>query len=515
MVVMILDDEFYVREKIHKLLTRAVLEISNIVMYSNGEKALENLLIDKPDIILADINMPRLNGLDFIKQAKDLSPKTKFAIISGYDSFGYVQKAIKYGVKDYLLKPIDEKELCSLVGTLISDLKKEKIKETLFEQRGKMAKQYFLKLLLFKNSDVETNYIKSSLFDFSSPLCFCDDFVVCSAMIDNQEDLSIKEIDKANDNLSKTVSKILDEDLYEFCFDNSRRYVLIYCGQICNIEKKLNQIIHVMSHKYNLSYSFGVGLKVNDISSITLSYKESVKILFNRIIGEKKAVLKENNEKEFDEYYISKKIKDSLILGVRKNDYSYVKEIIDNIFDEIKNLKIRADFLKVISIHLLEPCILVLEEREKDKDYLSLYLSVYDNALMENDLGRLFDYIKEIYRKCCTGINTKENNIHPAVKKVMEYVEDNYTNPNISIDEISNEIGINYNYLCTIFKKSLDKTINEYVTDYRMSKALELINIGTFNISEIAENVGFSNVSYFTRCFKKKFSVSPSKFKIK
>lgn len=519
MTIMVLDDEFYVREKINKILQWSALDITKIIMYNNGEKALEKLQEENPDIILVDINMPRLNGLDFIKIARDIIPKSKFLIISGYDSFEYVQKAIKYGVKDYILKPIEAKELCKLIQGLILDIKNENIKNNLFEQRGKQAKMYFLKLLLFEKSEAENTYIKESLNDFNCNLCNCKELTVCTGLIDNREDLSIKEINNANNKTLITIDTIFTESEYEICFDNERRIIIIFCGTPQELEIKLNQVIHVISHKYNLSYSFGLSSVCNKLDKIYISYKKALKVLLNKIIWEHKVVLKQDylSTKEFDKFYISKEVKDSLILGVRKKDYSYVELIIDEIYNKLQNLQIRIDFLRVISIHLLEPCMLILEEKKGDScdEYLSLYLSVYNEAILITDISQLFSYIKKTYKSCCNRNCEDKEKIHPAVKKVMDYISNNYMKSDFAIDDISTMIGINYNYLCTIFKKNLNITINEYINDYRMSKALELINIGDYNISEIAESVGFSNVSYFTRCFKKKFSVSPSKFKIK
>ncbi len=519
MIIEVLDDEYYVRKKIQQTLEWSALDITHIVSYNSATMALTHIDKDNPDILLVDINMPHMDGLTFIREATLRLPKVTCIIISGYDDFAYVKKALQYGVKDYLLKPIKKDELIELLNRIILEKKSETLRLVLDKKREKQAKMYFLNHLLFEESKETSQYIQKSLEEFKSPLCLIKELSVCVGISDQRSTTSNKEIDPSNKKVIEILEMAIEKHPHEIFLDNEKRIVLIIASHQIDIKKKINQYIRILSIKQGLSFSFGVSSPVKNLTKIPQGYKEAVDALSKKVVWDKKKVItqEENPTFSYDKFYITRDIKTSLILGLRKQDYPYIEGIFATMLEDLKRLQIRGDFLKTIAIHLIEPCLTVIEEEGVDNnpELLNIYVGAYDDLLSLNDIFSLFNYIKSIYSRCCHREGETTQGVHVAIRKTLNYIRVHYTNPALSIDTISEEIAINYHYLCTLFRKSLGKTINEYILDYRMSKALELINTGNYNISEIAENVGFSSMSYFTRCFKKKFSVPPSKFRIK
>jgi len=129
MKLLIVDDEPIIRRGIKSLIDLEALCIEEVYEASNGEQALELFKEELPDIVLADINMPRLNGLEFAKQIRQVSPKVKIAMITGYDYFDYALKALKIGVDDYVLKPVSRTDIESLLYKFVEAIKEEKNKE--------------------------------------------------------------------------------------------------------------------------------------------------------------------------------------------------------------------------------------------------------------------------------------------------------------------------------------------------------------------------------------------------
>jgi two-component system response regulator YesN len=131
--LLVVDDEPLVREGIVSLVPFEKLGINEIFQAENGLKALEIVIKEFPDIILCDINMPKMNGLEFASKVKDLYPNTKIAFISGYDYFDYAKEGIKIGVEDYILKPISSKDVFILVSKMIDKINQERYQQELLK----------------------------------------------------------------------------------------------------------------------------------------------------------------------------------------------------------------------------------------------------------------------------------------------------------------------------------------------------------------------------------------------
>ena len=131
--LLVIDDEQLVREGIVSLIPFKELGINEIFQAEDGFKAWEIVVKELPDVILCDINMPKMNGLEFASKVKNLYPKTKIALISGYDYFDYAKEGIKIGVDDYVLKPISRKDVFTLVANLLDKVKQERYQQEIIE----------------------------------------------------------------------------------------------------------------------------------------------------------------------------------------------------------------------------------------------------------------------------------------------------------------------------------------------------------------------------------------------
>lgn len=123
--LLVIDDEPFVRRGIVSLIPFEELGVGEIFEAANGEKGLEIVKEHEPDIVLCDINMPKLNGLDFSKEVKKIKPWIKIAIITGYDYFEYAKQAVKIGVEDYVLKPVSKQDVMEVIANLIKKIEEE------------------------------------------------------------------------------------------------------------------------------------------------------------------------------------------------------------------------------------------------------------------------------------------------------------------------------------------------------------------------------------------------------
>ena len=183
MRLLIAEDELWLRKRLVSTIDWSSYGISEVYEAEDGGEALEIALKEKPDIVITDIRMPELSGIDLMKKLNENSIFSKMIVVSGYDDFEYAQGALRMGAINYLLKPVDEEELLDSVKRCVEELKKEKNKETVFDKQSaasEMLMEHIYEDLIFETSEKRTEELLQKLsrkeigFPFQSAYLFCE-----------------------------------------------------------------------------------------------------------------------------------------------------------------------------------------------------------------------------------------------------------------------------------------------------------------------------------------------------
>lgn len=521
MKLLIVDDEYYFRESLKKSIKWSALDITICGEADDGLKAFNKIKKLNPDIVLVDINMPKMNGLELIKKIKEENQNIKFIILSGYEEFEYAQKALELGVLYYLLKPIDENKLFDILQKVVMQIKIEKFEEYRREveekEHDRFTLQYYIKRLLFKKSDYENSIVFNALLKQNCSLIGKLPICISVGKIEKEANYSVGEIDSFCNYVFNQAASFFDFT-FGFCIDNEHRPVFLCTNSgIENIAKAFSKLGEFVYKKKNVRFCFGIGMPQNSFSKIYVSYTQSIQSLSKRILGDENKntiTYVELNNENTDTFHVTIEMRNKLTLMLNGQEEKEIIIFLETIKSKIKNLRLRKDSLEIIGINLILPCVIFIEKEQLlyIDEINKYYFSIFDSIKKINEINELFDLIESFYQICWKFSKEKIGPIPEAIKKVTDYIETNYDNSMLSIDEISDKVGRNYNYLCVLFKKHMGVTINEYILDFRMQKAMTLIDEGNINVGELADAVGFSNVSYFTKCFRKKFSCPPSSF---
>ena len=478
--ILLADDEELFRESLKQLIMWDKL---NAVLYGeadNGETALELMKRQPPDIALVDINMPKLNGIDFIKKSKAVCPDTKIVIISGYDKFEYAQKAIRLGVSSYLLKPINEQELDECLRNLAFEIEQEK--QHVSEQiRSRDNHDY---IVLTGRMGTEENRFWQQYMETGA-----------AEEIPEQYHLDVVEDDKKN-------------------------LVFILSGEKGLIDRNMalelvQRVRGVLQENGLYQSTFGIGNMHEEVSGVYDSYQESLEVLPYDLSGSSSMVAEYQGHEgtEFQESRFLREQKLQLKKYMNQRDFSQIEQVIETIFESVYQENLPVDVVRIISIEILFPCV---EKIYREKLRLSEEMrqkKMFKNLEEIKTYTELKTYILNEYRIECDYVkqDTAEK-IPEKVKQVTDYIESYYSNEELSVGEISKKFFLNYNYLCVLFKKHMGMTINDYIFEVRMQNALNLMNASAVSVQEVAVSVGFLNVNYFSKCFKKKFGVPPSEY---
>ena len=507
--VVIVDDEQDIRERITKFV-EARADIFDIVgIFANGADALEGIVSLEPDILITDIKIPYIEGMDLIAEALKYVPYLKSIVITGFDVFEYAKKAVELDVVGFLTKPITEEKLndnldkdeITLIKNVevIDELKKENnilIKESLFNK-------------LLRENDLSDDFVKR-LINNDIPI----NFKYFQIAIFNLHDLRGGiEIETYLIQIYQELEHLIDSSMkLNFTIKNDQLIILIKANEEINIEKHFQNIISKHRRFYNNNMSVGLSLvfskydfkKAYEEAKIALTYRSVFMNKDNvyRYLKESKSLnftydIELTRELRYALEYLdiseSKKILDKLISKSFLSDnqhvhYLIISNILNEVFKSIKNINKLVDSIGNIN------------------DYYLQFLNMHSKAELLEKLYELLEII--------TKINSEErqNISNSNTTRILRLIENNFKNPNFNLDLLADEVNLSVSYVSLLLKEQ-NMSFIKYLTTLRINEAEKLLLNSSLKIVEIAEEVGYLDPYYFSHAFKKNTGYSPRKFR--
>ena len=274
----------------------------------------------------------------------------------------------------------------------------------------------------------------------------------------------------------------------------------------------------IFMDRLNRKVVFGIGNTYSSYDHIYCSYQEAVKVLPFDISHAQNAVInyQDSDFLVYNVLALTTQQKMQLTTCLNEKDFGAVKKIIGAIFKELEGKKFTEDTIRIFSIELLLLCMHKISIGENNQTNGIRRDNLFDRLDKISSYDGLKAYILDVYQAACSECSQKgekkAQKTPERVKEVVSYIEQHYQEEELSVENIAKEFYINYNYLCVLFKKHMGITINDFITETRMQKALEMMYNGAFVVQEIAELAGYTNVNYFSKCFKKKFGMPPSQY---
>jgi len=526
--VMLVDDEEEARIAIEKKINWQELGFNVISTAENGRDALEKALECQPDVVMTDINMPFLNGLEFSKQLKEELPATKFVIFSGYDEFEYAKEAIELSAEEYILKPINSDELYQVFSRLKDSLDDEFDKrqnlqnlEKYYQESYPFFKEQFLIGLI--EGHIEPDRINEVVADYGQQIK------------GNYYSVGIIKLsfDKSNFNndkrrlLSVSLNQLSKERLGSF--DNY--YSLNYLGNVVVLgcfEKEeeydrfvseLDSICKLSSKLLDIPTTAGVGMLVNNLEDLFSSFKSAKEATEYRFIYEENQAYSINDlEPKQDSFNLFENDNVNQILKqIKVGEPADLSEAIHRFFKDLSK--------KGIAIYQLKLSILeaYFEIIKLEKTYS---LNDIDSSNLDKDIFNYldtiesFEEIERLFSDKCFAVKdiiqkSRLDSTAKMVEKAKEYISDHFNESDLSVDRISSSLGVSPNYFSTVFKKNTGLTFVNYLTRLRMEKAVWMLENTDEKAYIIAGMVGIDEPNYFSYVFKKAYGVSPSKYRQK
>lgn len=531
-IALVVDDEEIIRNGICKKLSRFFDNLEIAPAQENAIEALHYIQNHHVDIVLVDIKMPMVDGLEFIKRARQHNSQLKFIVISGFKNFEYAKSAITLGVKDYLLKPIDNGEFKKVIGELIIELdkkkenqKKENAIKTKAYEGSALKRSRYLTELVSADASIDTTELIADLKELE--ISFQDtNYVVLSVMASNIKKIPEFKNVSGLSILQYAVCNVMDEVFCNFgsnSFSHQKedfQFVIILNTESTIssyfILQKTNKLIDLLKNIYGLELKIGIGQEVHHITDVCKSYQQAYQSMLQCTMPESKDVcfFDDINDSKNSIQLISGFQKDLLESYIKNQNEKEIKNSMKEIFQDL--ISNNYENLKIIGYDIYFIVVKLLKENDKDMEiaytmFTELEKMVSSGTNTEPVKQWLGDKLTEVSKMFISG---KKSYGKSLIEEINKYVENNYSK-DISLGTIANKFFINQSYLSQMFKKEMNIKFIDYITSIRLGKAKELLKTTSLSVNEIAETIGYSDTRYFREVFLKHTKETPSQYRKK
>ncbi len=482
---MLVDDENLITEGLKNIIDWEKLNITVLDTAENGKQALDKFRKNPVDIVITDINMPLVNGIDLLSQIKDINENTKFIILSGYEEFNYAKAAISIGVEAYILKPIDEDELTKVLKEIVL-----KLDEAKSSKKINLKKDTIFKGIL---NNIAT---KQDLINSKEKI-----------KINMDNSLYVTSILLIKEGFTTIDFKYIEKT--EVLYDDYGNLILVNSFDknttIKEIKHFYEQILEDIKTKYGYDVLIAVGDIVEDVNLLGKSFKTSNIVKKNILIsGFNKCLTKEDLLSDIEMHFENElnEINRLIIDNDKKGINKYIDEILDN------------DKLTPQNIYDFATKVLILYDNLKakfkiDNENADVLGSTIINVLNFTTLDDIKTYLKHKLVYLIDHIADESIKLSPIVRRIVKCVNENY-NKDLSLKSLALEYNVNTSYLGQVFTKEIGIQFSDYLNKIRNSVAKDLILNTNKKISDISKEVGYLDTSYFYRKFKKYYGVTPA-----
>lgn len=521
--VMLVDDEPFILQGLSMLINWEKEGCVIVKTAANGMEAYEYLKAHQVDLVLADIKMPVMTGLELLKRIRNEKiSNAYFALLSGYADFSYAQEAIRYSCIDYILKPVAKDSLLELIQKVAGQKELNDKEET---KRRKMQRIYLirnLEALLRGNAEsevleyVEENlpfstgvrYVRISLDGIGSLEELADDelrelrncmFENCRQFLGNEKDYCIKDV-------------FGDEDEYEISF--------LYCREMAErrnltMEEFMERMLLYTKQNLGVPVTFLVGKEVEEVARISNSYSSTCVLKSFKGFRPEKSIYYYEDEVQVNQnkVVLCKQSLDKLIQAVERNDRGEINSSVDELFAEMEKMGLTADTVSMNIHYLLFQLIhlAVQQDESIDQEEVMLYISdnVFESGISRGSRAhfRRFaceyaEYLVQLRKNVSRGV------LLDVEREIKEHFAENLT-----LKDLGRKYFVNSSYLGQIFRKKYGQSFKDYLSNYRINEAAQMLIKTDKKVSMIAEEVGYHDTDYFVSKFLEQKGCTPARYR--
>lgn len=527
--VLIIDDEPVVRKGMVNVIRWKALGCKVVGQAANGLEGKKLILREKPDIILTDIHMPEMNGLDMIRETLEAVPQAQIIVLTGYRDFEYIQEALRLGAADDLLKPTKLGAIEECVQKAILSLNEQRKNKETFDKLEALFKKARPALLekrlmdvVFRVNPVEETFVEElKLFGFE-----LDDFMLLLVEIGDQSDAYSRQLNKLG--LRNAFSESFGETYGITPIDIGNHRILFILQLLSSSDsaeielegllEKIEAFMDMIKGVFDMELDSALSTGGKGLTELYQKASECFKTIeYKHYLGSGAILLTQDFMTEsYDDIGILAPYQTSFLNAIQVGNLesvelqleqmrtAYVKEHCFKAFD-IQDFFVRLtyDVFNFVLMHAdIKP-----EQFEMDA------MLIQETFKERREIEAIYDLLKIWSIKVAKNRHAAQNeSIDSLIVKAMTYMKDHY-GENLSLKEVAEQVNISTYYLSRLFKRETGKNFSEYLVEYRINKAKQYLTETDMKLYEIADQIGLSDPHYFSRTFKKHEGVTPTQYR--
>lgn len=527
--IVIAEDEDAVRTRIVKHINESETEYEVIGEARDGLQAMELIKAHNPDILMTDICMPRMGGLDLIRSIREIDKELSIIVVSGYDEFSYAREAMSMGVREYLLKPFLPKELFGVLDRTknIIDQKNQmavnlqKMSVELQKNLTYSKERFFRRLLEGELGRQEMEVTAADIqFDLQA--------VWYSAGILGMEAGDQREVNQ----MTETYFNLIKENYFPETItlheiQNGSSQMFLFFTSTGRSEERFLHDIRIgmekiclgMKQYHKISTKCALGRPCNTFEKMSKSFREALdtwRVLFYQ---DKSVTVYSGNDGmqlQIDEEKAADTTEQLLLdiqMGDKKSAISKIGDII-GFYAELS-----PDMVEYISISLAKLVLRISDIMEQYGDQEQVWnnqniISYMKRHFAYGSLSEAKNVLEEYVEKCCDHfIWLNADRSDKIIRKARLLIEESIGDESFNLDKLAENLHFSSNYVRQLFKAKTGENFSDYLFRRRMELAETLLHNPTYKIQDIAEKTGYSNQQYFARCFKKYYNCTPTEYR--
>ncbi len=531
--VFLVEDEYVVREGIKNNVAWKEHGYIFCGEAADGEVAYAQIRLKKPDIIITDIKMPFMNGLELSRLVKKDNPDVKIIILSGYEEFELAKSAIIIGVEEYLLKPINAEELITAVNRVAEKIRLEnkekqnllKLKKEMEENEVEIKRNFFHELI--SNTQSLSNKLekgKQLKLELAASFYSIVLFKV-SRVKHGDEEFSNRLVHM----YSKLFQYFEQEEIISFDRNLEGIALLLKADTLDEMNEKqkkyITEIEAIIKLYEKVSYFGGVGCSVDRLSELCTSFEDASRAFAYRFIKEKDMFLKADQINNTEDTpwvdmnyteYLDKEIAYKFLRNGELGEVNFfVEEYFKNFSHACENSIMFRQYI-IMDMYFITANFIdqISKKDEGIKSDVSLQNLQNIHTIIKS-YKKTIDFIKDLFSQAITFRNEiATRKFSDIIGETKEYIHKNYCEEEISLNSAASYVNISPSYLSSVFSQETGQTFVKYLTDLRMNKAKELLMCTNKRSNEISTEVGYKDPHYFSYLFKKIHGCSPLQYRI-
>ena len=530
--ILIVDDEQLIRQGLRARIEYLGIDVDEIFEAENGLMALRLQEEHPIDVVITDIRMPDMDGLELIQEMQKKNNQIKFVVLSGYAEFSYAETAIRLGVKAYLLKPVSNDDLKAAFDKAYKEMEQTASvrQEVQMKKRMDREKQVYQqeKALnaLFSSQEAgavtREQLCKLCGYDEKMWAGGAESVLYLAILHINKESFEHQRFRPVDHELVRFMIRNIFEEIQAPCekllvnsLSDTRQMYGIFIGDDkkklrMEVERIYLRMRSVLEKKMGIYLTIGVSRCRSQLEGKETS--EARQALKQRIIYGKANMYFYEDIRSLGEQAVPVSQRHLLEQYIEHNEIFKVKNLVQEIFSEELVKKYGSAYLRIMWIRILNLLLHHYERRGRNAAEIEKMLQNYNLLDRIQSLQEIRQKIIEMVMECVSTESVADANARSKIQMAIGYIQEHFAE-NLTVNVLAEHYGMSPNYFSSMFKKEMSRSAVNYITELRINQARELLYHSELSVVDISKKVGYEDSQYFFRVFKKYLGMTPLQYR--